>query len=382
MHNLIYLKLTTLKEYDPYLSSPEYAHNQWFNLPFHGLAKWLNHVTSRVHQLDTPWSLAPTVCPIPKITSGLIPFDQVLDQIMDQFQQRVRQSGRPVYVAWSGGIDSTTILVSMLKTFDSDLLRDLVVICDQGSINENAYFYHNFIKDRLNTVESDQFEITVQNHDKIIFVDGEIGNQIFVTSPIMTMLEYRRRWDLLDQPWRSLKDLTELTADTGPFATQLIMDSIEHAPIPIETGFDFLWWTGFNFKFDDCLLRKIPQYTRNLDAQQSRHFWEHSLFRPFAQPSMQVWAMLSKDLRRESLKTTVKYQAKKYIHEFDHNDFYFYNKREERSVSRRLFELQGPWIPGISASSMIAIDQDWNKYHIADKSTREILGAILQRNIK
>jgi len=381
MDNLIYLKIPTLKLYDPSLASPDYKYHHWFTLHTDSVDKWLSHVTSRVHKLDTPWHLADPVSPIPPITHNDLDFGRVMESIMSQLEQRIQHTGRTMYMAWSGGIDSTAMMVAVLKTFSPDSLKNLVVLCDQNSIAENPYFYYNFIENKLQTLETDQFVVTPENHDRIIVVDGEGGNMIFQSSRIITMCAYSGEFDLLDQPWRSHKDIRALTWDNPDFAVHLMLESVKHAPIPIESGYDFLWWAAFNFKFDDVLVRKVVPLTENLTREQTQHFWENSLFRPYAHPDMQVWAMISKDLRREYLKIVTKYAAKKYIHEFDHNDFYLYSKREEISSSR-MFDLANPFTLGGPARSLIAIDRDWNKYYVADKSTREQLGQILQRNIK
>ena len=151
----------------------------------------------------------------------------------------------------------------------------------------------------------------------------------------------------------------------------MVKESIVHSPVPIKTGYDFLWWMNFNFKFDDVLIRKVPSYTRQLTAEQTKIFYEESLYRFYAHPNMQIWSMLAGDIRRTGLKITPKYVPKKYIYDFDHNDFWFYNKREEGSVTDVLFNT--------TITNVFAIDSNWHKYSITDKDTRIKLGKLLQR---
>ena len=372
-----------LSRWDSFLASPEYQHHKWFSLHTDSVEKWLPHVNSRVHRLDTPWNLADPVSPVPALTHNDLDFGRVMESIISELEKRINSTGRTTYVAWSGGIDSTIIMVAILKTFSPDTLKKLIILCDQNSINENPYFYYTFIKDKLLTQETDEFVVTDKNYDKIIIVDGECGNHIFASTRIATMCGYGDNFDLMNQPWRSHKNIKTLTWDSPDFAVELIMDSIKHAPIDIESGFDFLWWSAFNLKFDDVLIRKVIVFTEKLTREQTQNFWDNSLCRPFAHPDMQIWSMISKDIRRETLKIMSKYPAKKYIYEFDHNDFYLYNKREEWSSSRRFAQsLRAPFAPGGPSQSFIAVDKDWNRYYLSDRSTREKLGQILQRNIK
>ena len=368
MNNLIYFALPRVSSYDNFLTSPEYQHNKWFTL--FNTPLWPMHTTSRVHKLDTPWALADTICPIPAITNNELNFDRVIESIAEDFCRLVDKTGKTPYICWSGGIDSTSILVSVLKVGSPEFLKKLIILHSDQSISENAYFYYNYIDKKLNTENIDSFVINQENYNNCIVVDGEAGNQTMGHNSVQKLL-YNQQYDLLDQPWTNIKNLSELLLGATDFIIQLVKESILHAPIPIITGYDFLWWVNFNFKFDDVLIRKVPAYTRNLTSEQTKVFYEESLYRFYAQPSMQIWSMLTKDLRREGLKITPKYVPKKYIYEFDRNDFWFYNKREEGSKTDVLFNLV--------TTPLVAIDSNWHKYSIADKDTRIKLGKLLKR---
>ena len=371
MRDLIYLALPWLSMYDPELMDKTYKHHEWFHLK--KIEHWPPHTTSRVHELDTPWKLAPTVSAIPVIDNNELDFSRVIENIADEFCQHAQKSGRRVYVCWSGGIDSTSILVSLLKVAPKDFLQNLTVLYSDESVIENAYFFSRFIRGKLRTENIDDFRVTPENHDRILMVDGEAGNQTMGQN-IIHKLIYAGRLDLLNQDWRRT-DINQLLLGATDLAQDIITQSIEFAPIPIETGFDFIWWANFNFKFDDVLLRKALNYTQDLDAEQSRDFYHHGLYRFYAQPGMQIWSMLSKDLRRESSKYMPKYIPKKYIFDFDRNDFYFSNKTEEGSYSKVFFNKD----VGSRTTGIFALDSKWNKYNIAEQSVRTQLGQILQR---
>ena len=279
------------------------------------------------------------------------------------------QSGRTPYIAYSGGIDSTSILVSLLKTGNTDFLKKLVVLHNKNSINENPYFYHRFIEQKLQTQDVNTLNIDSSNFDKIVIVDGEAGNQCLGWRSIHVH-SYYQNFDFLDQPWRTVADLTTAIPGSTAFTVELIKDSIHHAPIDIETVYDFIWWANFNFKFDEVLIRKVPGYTKNLTAAQTQLFYNQGLYRFYAQPEMQVWSMISKDQRRKSTRDIIsKWAPKNYIYQFDRNDLWYASKKEEASYSG-LDEI---------GSKLIAIDDQWNKYWVANPNTRKALGKILQR---
>jgi hypothetical protein len=101
--------------------------------------------------------------------------------------------------------------------------------------------------------------------------------------------------------------------------------------------------------------------------------------------------MLSKDIRREKSITDTKYFAKKYIHTFDHNDYWFSNKKEEVSLAKayntesfltaRQCLLRPKHWSIQSTDHVFAIDTDWKKYSILNSEDRKILGSVLQRSM-
>lgn len=393
MHDLIYFSLNSLSALDPDLKHPAYVHHAWFTLS--DAISWPNHTTSRVHKLNTPWSLSDSVSPMPAVIHSTQEFDQVIDGIAQRFVQQVNASGRRPYLCFSGGIDSTSILVSLLKTSNKDFLQNLVILHNENSVLENAYFYHKFIDKKFQTQSIDHFQVTAENYDKIMVVDGEVGNQC-MDSQIINRFVYHRMFDFLDKPWRTLPDLTVLVPGGSQFHVDLILESILYSPVPIDTVYDFLWWVNFNFKWDECLLSKILNFMTNLDASQSAEFFSHSLYRFYQQPEMQVWSMLTKDQRREKLTTTGKYFSKRYIHDFDHNELWWANKKEEFSNTQTWYQnsfgvdflaeassvavAPTPEVAPYCGQPVIAIDKNWTKYSIADVKTRLALGQILQRS--
>ena len=166
MHDLIYLPLPSLLSIDPLLKDKDYPHRKWFLL--NDSIAWCTHTTSRVHKLDTPWSLADSMLPIPKIIKQSLNITSVMDSVAVDLELVMKDTDKPVYLFWSGGIDSTAILVSILRVWSQDSLKNLTVLLDRRSCIENSYFYHKFIKSSLNVSDANKFEITVENYNKII----------------------------------------------------------------------------------------------------------------------------------------------------------------------------------------------------------------------
>lgn len=371
MRDLIYISLPLLFMQDTFLTSPEYSNNRWFRLS--ESLRWPWHTNSRVTKLDTPWPLHPSLFPIPTINTNELNFDYVIESIASEFEKFVIDADKKVFLYWSGGIDSTSILISILKTWSSQALSRLTVLCDVRSCHENAYFYHRYIKGKLTEMSPADFQVSQDNYNKIIIVDGEAGNQC-IAGPSVQRLCYRGQYDLLNEPWRNRRDLKEILIGANDFNIELVSESIKHAPIDIISGYDFLWWTGFNFKFDDVLIRKMFGWSKYLTPGQTKELWETGVYRFYQQPQMQMWSMNTLDIRKEKLTTAVKYHPKKYIYDFDHNDFYWSSKTEQGSDSPVMSKDYPNW-----RNPVFAMDKDWNRYSFADPETRFEIGKILNR---
>jgi hypothetical protein len=370
MNDLIYFFLPAIKAYDYSVTDKGYKFHQWFNST---LARTF---TSRVHKLDTPWPMASTLCPLPAIVNNYQTFGDSIESIADRFCKETMQSGRVPYLAWSGGIDSTTILVSLLKVASQDFLKKLVVLHNATSIIENPYFYNRYIDQKLQTQEISTFEITPHNYNNIIVLDGQCGNQC-LTGMSISINAYYSNFDLFDRDWKTIDNFSTQVPQVpilSEFSIELIKESINYSPVPINTVYDFLWWAAFNFRFDHGLLDKVLIYTKHLDRLQTQTFYNQGLYRFYAQPEMQSWSMSTVNERRVKTRThSPKWHAKNYIYEFDHNDLWYSTKKEEPSITSKLNTDK-------VQTTIVAIDTQWNKYDIRDSTTRRMLGQILQKD--
>ena len=374
MNNLIYFNNRSVQFSSPSITSYSSECRKWFAIS--GFSHWPSHTTSRVHALDTPWPLSPTVSPIPTLFHNEMDFGYVIDKVASEHCRRIESTNKIPYLCWSGGIDSTSILVSMLKNATSEFLRRLVVLYNESSIQENAYFFHKFINKKIQTQSVETFIVDENNYNKIVVLDGECGNQCMSYSGINS-LRYLDKMNILNGSAKInshvLQHVIKFSmANITPFAIDLIRESTKFAPIPIETIYDFIWWSNFNFKFDDVLLRKFDIWTSTLNNAQCAVFWNEGLCRFYADPELQVWSMISKDIRREKTAIFSKYFSKKYIFYFDKNDLYFSNKRESYSSTNFWEKIE----PG--KSQVFAIDILWNKYNINDPLTRLQLNCLLE----
>ena len=161
-----------------------------------------------------------------------------------------------IYVMWSGGVDSTLIVVSLLMAninFDQ-----VTIVCNQESVKENPKFYKKFVLDNFKIMSSELLmqQMKINTIDGII-VSGEQGDLIFGQDFGSTMF-YRYGKDYLKSPVSRNaivkffidSDMTESAADCW---YDIFMGSTHLSPRPIDTVYDFSWWAGFNWRWQWAL---------------------------------------------------------------------------------------------------------------------------------
>lgn len=329
----------------------------------------IGHVVSRVHDIDSPVPLSGTICPMPRDIAGTdLDFGRVMDGIADHYCRQIVRDGQRPYLFYSGGIDSVSILVSLLRTGNREFLDRLTIVCSRSSFHEAPRFYDRYIRDRFQIIDTDNFAVDPDDHDDIVVLDGEMGNQTMGSCGLYDFVR-KGKFDQLAGHYDSIKDIPMCAGDR--YIVDLVFESLPYAPVEISTLHDFFWWSNFNFKVDEVLLRKLLTYTDAMTDDQRQRFFSKNLIRPYAHESMQRWSLASLEQRRHSLRMTTKYFPKKYIFDFDRDEIWYSQKREVPSSSRIFLD------KNLGSNFIIGIDQHWRLWDIRDRTTRQHLQPLL-----
>ena len=121
----------------------------------------------------------PTLCPMQKT------YQEVCDERAVEIMKQARHLDSRVSVLWSGGIDSTAALVSLLKNSSRNDHKVLVVLMSGNSISENPNFYREHVRGKLTTDTASAVPYILGGPD--IFISGEHNDQIF-GSDVMAIL--------------------------------------------------------------------------------------------------------------------------------------------------------------------------------------------------
>lgn len=171
-----------------------------------------------------------------------------VDQLIDK--------NKKIYVLWSGGLDSTLILISMLKS--SINKSSVIVACNPDCIKENFYFYKNYVLPNFEVLSSEkliQLSRTTGLVDSIV-INGDPADVLYgIDINFDIAQEYGA--DYLCRPcsresivnYFVKRGMTDQSANCW---FDFFNSSNHFSPKPMKTIDDFFWWCAFNYRWQSA----------------------------------------------------------------------------------------------------------------------------------
>lgn len=217
----------------------------------------------------------------------------------------------PIYIMYSGGIDSSSALIAFLRTWSSEELKRVYVLASHHSVEEFPEFW-NVIVDKFKGRILPSFRNIEYYCDRGYVVTGEHGDQLFGSDVIRNIVQMfgdegiHKPWqDIMPDVYRKL------------FGPEIVADFIARyeqtlgvCPFPIKTSFDWIWWFNFTNKWQHVkyrLLAHKPWRDPKGSFNKIRHF--------FDTPAWQRWSIDNHDKKIGKAFLSYKRAAKEYITE-------------------------------------------------------------------
>jgi hypothetical protein len=300
-------------------------------------------IRARLGTFTTPWGAKSNVL---NSTPPVRAVEDRLSNLLDRRACELLTDQRRIAVLWSGGIDSTCVLASLIKNTNN--LSQLVVYCNSKSVEENPEFYKNFLVGKIECRETDSLDVTDDFLKSHMLLHGDPGDSIYGASvPHWQHLIQDNRHLL---PWRS--NLNLISEGIDIFRSRPAMSHV-----PLNPGFsswyankvgnnieevktyeinnivDFWWWHYFNLKWDFSMLRPFYGLRKNRRAavsQESLKSFIHTTF--YNTEYFQNWSYTNLPKLFVGYPDKHKLEAKQYIFELDKDELYFQNKRRKESA--------------------------------------------------
>ena len=236
----------------------------------------------------------------------------------------------PLKIYYSGGIDSTLILVSFLMIQEKKNIKEnIIVSMSPESIRENPNFYYQHILPNFKLESSENFSNDFDK--KCIIVGGEFNDQLFGSIAIYKV--YAASWDFssvlksynsgLVRDFFLSKGMSEKSAN---WWYDMLIYQAETAPCKIQSTFDLLWWFNFNFKWQSVLFRIVLRVSKeqrvNIDDNFMKNYFHHF----YTTTNFQKWSMLNSHLKVKEDWKSYKYICKEIIYNYTKDEYWFNNK--------------------------------------------------------
>ena len=343
---------------------------------------------ARIGKFENPFasSVSPAYAPPPLVFSSTKMID-VADRRAMEIIKNAKDTGRNIGIMWSGGIDSTVVLVAILKNISEADHELLTVYLSTQSILDNPDFYFKFLSSNKKIKIESSTSLRIDNSflDKNIILTGDPGDGVFGPSTAMytnfietkTHLEsWKNHYKMLAQTFEpTIEKHMTLAPGIGEWFMKIMSQSLAESGLSdhVSSVADFYWWTYFNFKWaalctyplhNSILGRHHEGITRDNDKFFAENIFYHST-------EWQIWTYsnLKKLIGLDVFKTH-KLEAREYICEFDKNTEYFARKRKTSTPPPNM---------KLSKSSLIGHDKDWKPIYIDTKADRQLVSMLLRK---
>jgi len=242
-------------------------------------------------------------------------FTTICDERAKFLLHKAEFDNRKIAVMYSGGIDSTLVLCSILKNATKEQLKNVVVLLSEQSISENENFYRDYITKNFECVSSYRFPHFLGN-DKFLFTSGENADQLF-GSQVNDTFTRNNPYDTLFRPIKEVDgkvlDLfNERIKDKNKKYSEPILNLfhklVASAPIPLENVYQFFWWINFTTKWNSVYVRMLP-YSKNSSTIKLEE--NYTTF--FGTEDFQLWSLNNTDKFSKDVDNCGKKISKQYI---------------------------------------------------------------------
>jgi hypothetical protein len=261
-------------------------------------------------------------------------FEELCNARAQELLSYAETLGVPLYTFWSGGIDSTLVLVSFLKNATPAQKERITVLMSEESIRENPNFYKDHIHGTLRTESSARFpNLLGENH---LIVNGEHNDQLF-GSDIVAKFITECGAPAMHRPYSrdtvaGFYDTLLNDARMANFYMDLFERVTAAAPVPISTNYLFFWWINFALKWQTVSIRTLTFASTHTVANITEKYALERYAPFYPTDEFQLWSMNNLDKKIKDEWRTYKWPAKDIIYEFTKDADYRDNKIKRGSL--------------------------------------------------
>lgn len=251
-------------------------------------------------------------------------FEDLMLERANEILKKQEITQKPIYLFYSGGIDSTAIVVAFLKILSiNEIKNKITIVLTQESIAEYPKFYYEIIRPNFKIISADNIEELINESN--IVVSGSQGDKIFGTDHIGKIFKLgleKNLFSKLDKKFITqyyiIRGLSENAADTW---FNILREQINDINFDIKTNFEYLWWFNINYEWQSEFFLFILRSKLKLTEK----FINENMYAFYGTTGFQNWSVHNQDKKILDRWTSYKFPAKNFIYTYtkdkDYHDY-------------------------------------------------------------
>lgn len=306
----------------------------------------LNDLRSRSLEFTTPWlnHTHPAYMQLPKFEYTNKSLSDILDERAVALHQQATRDNKQVWIMWSGGIDSTTMLTAFIKNVPESEINRYSIVMSANSIAENFYFYQKYIHNRFRLINWLELDLNQELLENTIVLHGDPANALLscptvsVFAPLVEsgkhLLPFRENVGTIIDTLEAFvtKSRGEVKAGWAEWYINKLADAIPKYDQATSIA-TFWWWNYVNFKWHGSILRPFF-FTRSstnkpISEQEFRYYYDTCFY---INDDLQNWSYSNID---RIVQTPFDYKPLMRDYIYDLNKDTLYQKYKGFKASRR-----------------------------------------------
>ncbi len=229
--------------------------------------------------------------------------------VAEEHAHAMKALADPIYIMYSGGIDSTSAVVAFLRTWSAQDLQRVHILASHHSANEFPEFW-NVVADKFKGRILPSFRHIEYYCKRGYVVTGEHGDQLFGSDVVRKIYQMYGN-NGIHRPWQNvMPSIYNTIFDPGivPDFIARYEQTLAVCPFPLKTSFDWIWWFNFTNKWQHVKYRMLANNgweNPSQSFQKIRHFYDT--------PAWQRWSFDNHDKKIAATYQSYKLAAKEYI---------------------------------------------------------------------
>lgn len=174
----------------------------------------------------------------------------VFTDLMDARAKQLLADNETIVVSWSGGVDSTGVIVALLRNLPENERNRIKVICTEQSINEGSKFYKMMLDLGVNVIITTELVDDLGEEDCDVVVSGWCADQLFGSDIHLKNL------DLYNKPWIDALNWhisylygCKLSKRSESIIADVYSDYAKQLGVNVEQWCEFAWMFNFGVKY-------------------------------------------------------------------------------------------------------------------------------------